>query len=261
MKTSGKLAMLATVCFYFLMFTASAKENARNYFQIKIYHLATDEQEKNLDNYLETAYLPAMHRAGIKTVGVFKPIQKDTGDKLVYVFVPFTSFQQFEQLDDKLLQDAAYMTVGKDYIDAVYNNAPYKRMESILLKAFTGMTGSAVPALTAPKSERVYELRSYESPTEKYYHNKVKMFNTGDEVGLFKRLGFNAVFYAEVLSGSHMPNLMYMTSFNSRQEREDHWKTFVDDAYWKTLSAKEEYQHNVSKADIFLLTPTSYSDF
>jgi hypothetical protein len=35
----------------------------------------------------------------------------------------------------------------------------------------------------------------------------------GGEVPLFVRLGFNAVFYGEVIVGSHMPNLMYMTTF------------------------------------------------
>jgi hypothetical protein len=106
----------------------------------------------------------------------------------------------------------------------------------------------------------VYELRSYEGHTEKIYQNKVKMFNDGDEVGLFKRLGFNAVFYGEVLSGSRMPNLMYMTTFESKEERDAHWKAFSADPQWKTLSAMPEYQKNVSKNVQIFLRPTQYSD-
>jgi hypothetical protein len=87
------------------------------------------------------------------------------------------------------------------------------------------------------------------------------MFNTGDEVGLFNRLGFNAVFYASVIAGAKMPNLMYMTTFNSKADRDKHWETFSADAYWKELSAKPEYQHNVSHADIIFLQPANYSDF
>jgi hypothetical protein len=74
-------------------------------------------------------------------------------------------------------------------------------------------------------------------------------------------LKFNAVFYAEVLSGSHMPNLMYMTTFNSKEDRDKHWETFSNDPVWKTLVALPEYQHNVSKADIIFLHPAEYSDF
>ena len=87
------------------------------------------------------------------------------------------------------------------------------------------------------------------------------MFNAGGEVALFNRLQFNAVFYAEVIAGSKMPNLMYMTTFNNKVERDIHWKNFGADTEWKTLSALPEYQHTVSKADIFFLRATSYSDY
>ncbi len=96
---------------------------------------------------------------------------------------------------------------------------------------------------------------------EKLHYNKVQMFNRGGESELFfKKLGFNAVFYASVLSGSHMPNLMYMTSFDNKTARDQHWKTFGDDPFWKQLSGSPEYQHNVSKADILFLHPTDFSD-
>ncbi|MEP7279608.1 MAG: NIPSNAP family protein, partial [Bacteroidota bacterium] len=106
-----------------------------------------------------------------------------------------------------------------------------------------------------------YELRSYESPTENLHINKVHMFNEGGEIPLFKRLKFNAIFYADVINGSHMPNLMYMTSFENMEAREQHWKTFATDAEWKKLVALPEYQHNVSKAEIILCRAAGYSDF
>jgi hypothetical protein len=123
------------------------------------------------------------------------------------------------------------------------------------------MTHLEVPTgLKAPAAEHIYELRSYEGPTEKYFANKVQMFNKGDEISLFKRLGFNAVFYASVLAGAHMPNLMYMTSFDNMEAREAHWKAFSADPYWKQLVADPQYQHNVSHIDIIFLHPTEYSD-
>jgi hypothetical protein len=122
------------------------------------------------------------------------------------------------------------------------------------------MPESQVPQLQAPHSERIYELRSYEGHTEKIYRNKVKMFNDGDEVGLFTRLGFNAVFYAEVIAGSTMPNLMYMTTFDNQKSRDEHWNAFREDPQWKKLVAMPEYQHNVSKNVTLFFRPTSYSD-
>lgn len=86
------------------------------------------------------------------------------------------------------------------------------------------------------------------------------MFNDGGEVNLFNQLKFNAVFYAEVLAGAHMPNLMYMTSFDNRAARDEHWKTFGADPEWKNLSAMPEYKNTVSKSDVILLHPAAYSE-
>jgi hypothetical protein len=233
----------------------------RYYYQLKIYHLTTKQQEVKLDNYLKAAYLPALHRAHIAKVGVFKTLEQDTTGKRVYVLIPASSLNELESIDTKLLDDKQYLSDGKDYLDAAYNEQPYTRVETIVLKAFPKWPVATIPQLTANKSDRIYELRSYESPTEKLNINKVKMFNDGGETVLFNRLKFNAVFYAEVLAGSHMPNLMYMTTFNSKADRDKHWDTFSNDPEWKTLVAKPEYQHNVSKADIIFLHPADYSDF
>lgn len=87
------------------------------------------------------------------------------------------------------------------------------------------------------------------------------MFNEGGEIPLFKRLQFNAVFYGEVIAGSRMPNLMYITSFENMADRDAHWQAFRDDAQWKELSAKPEYKNNVSRNETILTSPTDYSDY
>jgi hypothetical protein len=234
----------------------------QEFYTIRVYQLKNKDQEERVEKFLQTAFLPALHRSGIPEIGVFKPIGNDTAAiRKIYVLIPGKTLEQLATLSRSLDKDAQYQADGKDYIDAAHDNPPYIRMESILLQAFPEMPRHAVPgALQGPRSERVYELRSYEGPTEKYYANKVRMFNEGGEVPLFQRLGFNAVFYASVIAGSHMPNLMYMTSFDNMASREQHWKTFGEDPFWKKLVAAPEYQHNVSHADIIFLHPTTYSD-
>ena len=230
------------------------------YFQLKIYSFKDKDQQSRTDNYLKTAFLPALHRAGISHVGVFIPVGNDTAAiKREYVLVPFISIDQWESLDQKLKDDKQLNQDGADYLNSAHTNPSYLRIESILMSAFPGMKSVGIPQLSGPRNENIYELRSYEGPTEKIHENKVKMFNTGDEIGLFKRLGFNAVFYAEVVSGPRMPNLMYMTSFDNMASHDQHRKSFVDDPYWKKLSAMPEYQNNVSHIDIQLLHPTDYS--
>ena len=86
------------------------------------------------------------------------------------------------------------------------------------------------------------------------------MFNEGGEIALFKSLDFNALFYAEVISGSTMPNLMYMTTFADMAAHDAHWNAFKNSPEWKKLSALPEYKNTVSKNVTLLLHPTEYSD-
>ncbi len=234
----------------------------RQYYQIKIYSFETEEQQQITESYLEKAYLPALKRQNIGPVGVFKP-RDDQQDSLMrlYVLLPLATPTQLVDMDNKLGQDKAYLAAGKTYLEAVHDQPPYRRMESILLWAFEDMPVMKTPDLDSPRADRIYELRSYESATEADHINKVDMFNAGGEVKLFDDLGFNAVFYGSVISGPKMPNLMYMTTHATQAARDANWKTFVDSPVWKDLSSQPKYQNNVSHIDIYFLYPTAYSDY
>ena len=237
-------------------------QKSKEFYQITVYHFSTSDQESVIDGYLKNAMVPALHRRGIKAVGVFKAIANDTTtDKRIFVLIPFRHFDEIANLSSRLLEDQQYLENGKDYMNAAFDKTPYSRIENIVLAAFELFPKMNVPNLTSPKSDHVYELRSYESGTEKLHRNKVEMFNRGGEIKLFDRLKFNAVFYADVIAGCRMPNLMYMTSFDNMQERDAHWKAFGADAEWKQLSGLPQYQKNVSKADIMLLRAADYSDY
>lgn len=254
--------IMLIISFTSLLSWVSPAKPKREIYQLTVYHFTTKEQESVLDNYLQHAFVPALHRMSFKNVGVFKAHANDTtADKLLYVLIQAASTDDILKISAKLNADNTYQTDGAAYINAVYTTPPYTRMETILLQAFPLAPQLQLPALNGPKRDRVYELRSYESATEKIFQNKVQMFNQGDEIGLFKRLNFNASFYAEVIAGSKMPNLMYMTCHENKTAREANWKNFVDDPYWKKLSSMPEYQHNVSHIDITFLYPTEYSDF
>jgi hypothetical protein len=233
----------------------------RDIYQIKTYLMNTEQQMETTENFLKNAYLPALKRLGIKSVGVFKPKTiKPDSIKKVMVFIPFSSVEQFLNLDSQLLKDNLYLSAGTDYLNASFDKKPYLRIESILLQAFSGHPSLTPTSLSGPREDRVYEMRSYESHTEAILKNKIDMFHAG-EIELFDSLEFNAVFYAEVISGDKMPNLMYMTTFSNQESRDEHWKAFFSSPEWKVLSAKTEYKNNVSKADIMFLTPTEYSDY
>jgi hypothetical protein len=235
---------------------------ANEIYTITVYHFKNAQQEIALDTYLQTAYLPALHRKNKKDIGVFKPIANDTSaDKIIYVIVPFKTLDEIQALDKSLAKDSIYIQAGKDYINASYQNPPYSRIEKIILSAFALAPQMKLPQLHSDKKDHIYELRSYESPTESYHINKVKMFNDGGEIDIFAKINANAVFYADVIAGSHMPNLMYLTSYENMEDRDAHWKSFGENANWKRISGMDEYKNNVSKADIILMHAASYSDY
>jgi NIPSNAP len=262
MRKKIHLLFCTAICLLLLSSFLQKSAKYTYFYQLTVYHYTSAEQEKVLDSYLQNALLPALHRQQYKDVGVFKAIANDTAkEKLLYVLIPATGIEKFATISAKLQYDTDYQQAGKEYLDAVYTAAPYSRMETILLKAFHLAPSLTKPNLQSAKKERVYELRSYESATEKIFRNKVHMFNEGDEIGLFKRLNFNAIFYSEVIAGSKMPNLMYMTSFENMDDRNAHWKAFSADAQWKKLSTDPLYQKNVSHIDITFLRPAEYSDY
>ncbi|MEJ5995083.1 NIPSNAP family protein [Pedobacter sp. Du54] len=253
----------AFIFFLFLCSSTLTVNAQKEFYQLKIYHIKTTAQEDKIDDFLAKAYLPALHKAGIAKVGVFKPVIVDDStrvEKLIYVFIPFKAYAEMDKLATKLAKDETYKLAGKNYHEALYTAPPYERIEIILLNAFETHPKFTMPQLSSPKQSRIYELRSYESHTEAIAKNKIEMFNKGDEIGLFKRLNFNAVFYGEVVAGSRMPNLMYLTTFENKADRDAHWKAFSADAYWKELSAKPNYKNNVLKNDTKFLYPTDYSD-
>jgi hypothetical protein len=65
------------------------------------------------------------------------------------------------------------------------------------------------------------------------------------------------------VSGSHMPNFMYMPIFESVEQRNAQWKRFGDDSVWKDISTRPENENKVSVShiDSILMHATEYSDF
>jgi hypothetical protein len=231
------------------------------FYQLKTYLFNNEEQVQITEKYLKEAYLPALKRQKITTVGVFKvrTSEKDTTLKLL-VLIPSQSPEKLLLLEKELENDATYLSAGKAYLDALHNAPPFQRIETTLLKAFEGMPMMKAPTFDNPRSERVYELRSYESATESYFKRKVEMFNSG-EIALFEKLGFNAVFYGEVLAGNTMPNLMYMTTFANEESRKKHWDSFGNSPEWNVMKAIPKYENTVSHITILYLFPTDYSDY
>jgi len=211
------------------------------YYEVRIYHTKSAEQQQRINDYWQTAAIPAYNRQDIQPIGVFTEM-KDAETNSIYVLIPCNTLAIFGAIPDKLAADTVYQQAAADFLGSTKTNAAYERIESSLLIAFNGMKH-----LTVPPPERkpnVFELRTYISPSEAKGLNKIQMFESG-EIGLMKEIGLDPVFYGKKLIGPNLPCLMYMTCGVNLEEHNAHWKTFGSAPVWKKLTGDPYYKDNM----------------
>ena len=137
----------------------------------------------------------------------------------------------------------------------------YVRQEVSLLGAFPNVPRVEVPAATASKGPRLFELRTYESHNERAHRAKMRMFTEMGEVDIFRRVGLTPVFFSRTLAGPRMPSLTYMLVHENMAGREKSWDGFRNDPAWKKLASTPGYSDAeiVSNITTVYLRPAAYS--
>jgi hypothetical protein len=222
----------------------SSSATERDYYELRQIILDKEEQRKGVDAYLKDAAIPAVNRLGIKPVGVFYPSE---GFSPVYVLLRHPSMDSIATLFPRLAQDAEFMTKGATFLDAPASAPAYKRIETSVMVAFKGMPHLEVPA---QNPGRVFQLRTYESPSVKTNLKKIEMFNDAGEIKLFRETGLNPVFFGQTIVGAKMPNLTYMLGFKSMDDQKAAWGKFVAHPEWKKLSKMPEYSDKAILSNI-----------
>ncbi len=233
-----------------------AKKSNQEFYELRVYTLKNELQQKLVEDYFSKASIPALNRLGSKNIGVFTEL-KPTGITKLYVIIPFKSLDTFLSTQEKLSADAAYNEAGAAYLNAPATDPAYERIESSLLRAFTHMPNVAVPE----KKSRIFELRRYESASENAGKKKIDMFNSLGEIDIFKRVGLTPVFFGETIIGALRPNLTYMLTYDDMDERGKNWKAFGSDPEWKRISSMPDYADAkiVSHITSTFLVPASCS--
>jgi hypothetical protein len=205
-------------------------EARQEFYQLRKYALRTGPQIALTQGYFEKALIPALNRLEMGPVGAFKV---DIGPETptYYVLVPSTSAEALVGLDTHLGKDAEYVKAASGFRDAPASAPAFVRAERSLLSAFAGW-----PKVVTPKKDkRIFQLRTYESPSQVAHARKIQMFNEA-EIGIFTRTGLTPVFFADTLIGTRMPCLTYMLTFEDTAELKEKWAAFSADAAWKELS-------------------------
>jgi hypothetical protein len=228
----------------------------RQYIELRRYHLLPGAKQRAFIDFIGSAAIPAMNRAGVLRVGAFTVVYGENAPTLLLV-LSHQTLDTVVSLRDRMANDAEYARAGAATIDAPMSEPAFVRLDSTLLRAF-----EAMPALEffidGPPPPRIFELRTYESHSNRAALNKLKMFNAG-EIPIFRRAGLTPVFFGETLIGANMPSLTYMLTFPNMAARDAAWSKFGQDPAWKALSSDPQYRDNVSAISDIILQPTSYS--
>jgi len=206
----------------------------RDYYELRKYTFSSPQQKDRFDAFVESAYLPALNRAGINPVGVFYSLDPS---ETAYLLLPHKSLQSVATLTARLLADKLFLRKGAALLDTPSSDPAYQRIESSLMVAFEKMPQLEIPT---KNPSRILQLRTYESHSIKAGQKKIEMFNVG-ELAIFRKTGLNPVFFGETLIGPKMPNLTYMLAFDNMEQRKAAWGRFINDPEWKKLRSIPEY--------------------
>lgn len=235
---------------------ANAEETpvAQEYYEHRTYELLPGDRNGAIHEFLEKAAIPAWNRLGIGPVGVFTGIHGGAWTNLE-VLLPHDSMAGVAAARAALAADAEFLEAGKDFLKAPVDSPEYVRYASSLMVSFTGLPKVEKPA----QKDRIFELRTYESHSEKAAKKKIEMFNEGGEIAIFRETGLTPVFFGETLIGPRLPNLTYMLVFDDMDDHAASWQNFIGNEKWKELSADPQYKDTVSNIHNRILRPLSYS--
>ncbi len=232
---------------------------AREFYQLRIYRLRSGPQTALCESFLANALLPALNRRGMSPIGAFR---LDIGPETpaFYVLIPSPSLDTLARLDLDLSLDEAFLKAAEPFWSAPAAAPAFLRMESTLLAAFEGWPKLTPPASAAQHGKRIFQLRTYESPSHRDHVRKVEMFHKG-EFDIFAHAGFGQVFYGDTLVGPRLPNLTYMLTFPDMAELNRCWDIFRADPAWKKLSTAPRYSFEdiVSNISNLILSPLTCS--
>jgi hypothetical protein len=229
----------------------------RQFIELRRYHLLPGTKQRTFIAFVGDALIPAMNRAGVGKVGAFTVTYGENEPTLLLVLAHPT-LDSVVSLRDRLAGDAAYARAGAAILSAPMSDPAFVRVESTLLRAFEAMPTLEPSAGAGTGTRGIFELRTYESHSNRAALNKIKMFNAG-EVPIFRRAGLTPVFFGETVIGAKMPSLTYMVTIPDMAARDAAWSRFGQDPEWKTLSADPQYRDNVSAISDIILQPTAYS--
>ena len=86
----------------------------KSLYELREYELHFGTNENELHGYFQNALIPALNKAGVKNVGVFKETSKSEPTK-VYLLIPYPSWEDFPSINFQVKNDADFKKASANY--------------------------------------------------------------------------------------------------------------------------------------------------
>ena len=247
---AGLAALTTTAAF------AADEPAKKEFIEVRKYTVKDADKRAQLVAILDKALIPALNRQGLKPVGVFIPVAnpRDTKyDNNLFVVIPHKTTESFVNLTAKLLADADYRKDAAPIFETTSKDPVYTDCETYLLQGFPTMPGLEAPELGP---NRVFEWRFYRSFNIERNAAKIKMFDEGGELPLFREVGLHPIFFGDLISGNWLPALMYMIACPSLEAHSTAWRVFGRHPKWLEMRNLPEYADTATEIVNTVLTPS-----
>jgi hypothetical protein len=207
---------------------ASAEEGHKTrFYLLEQYFLEQGSQPGRIHDFFSKALLPAMERIKYNGPKVFLEAVIAPRTPEVATIFGLESCDQVWSVSKALFSDKEFVRAFDQW---ELGEPPYVSASASLLEA-TDYSPEIVAPGKPPAAPRIFELRTYHSPTARQAKALHERFS-GAEVQIFHRVGVNPILYTSTVFGANRPNLTYLIPFDTLAAREKAWNAFSADEEW-----------------------------
>lgn len=218
--------------------TGGAAAPPPRYFLLESYLLKNGSQASRLASYFQNARIGMAERLQAVAPALVLEALVAAHMPQVLAVSPLASLEELAGMRRKLREDRQAREAMAAW--EAGEEPPYEALDETVLEAaeYCPPLPQATPASgDAGKPPRVFELRTYHSPTERQLRALHERF-AGPEIKIFNRCGIHPVLYSSTLIGANKPNLTYLIPFDNLAAREKAWTAFGADPEWVKVRAE-----------------------
>ncbi|MGC8791935.1 MAG: NIPSNAP family protein [Bryobacteraceae bacterium] len=235
--------------------SAAAAERTR-YYTLQQFFLKQGSQVTRIHDFWSKGCLPALGKVHSGPVILLESLVAPHMPQYVAI-VGYRSLAEIEKVQSALHAQPEFQKALAEWERDP--EPPYEHYSTSLLEA-TDYSPEVKPLDPPPKTPRIFELRTYHSPTLRQLRALHERF-AGPEIKIFHRVGVYPVLYTSTIYGANQPNLTYLIPFESLVAREKAWAAFSADPEWARVRKESIELHGQisSVIQIWLYRAVPYS--